>query len=562
MIKQDVTPETNCAQSEPTVLPKRVLLGALLVGAVWHVLWWSLPPVGINALLGTGLAWLLWWFFLRGYGPLPVGTRALGMLSILWAALPVWRSYPALTFFAWWAWLMTLFLALPRYFPGDAWRATFWGWMRMVGAWLGALIPDVLRLLLLTESRERFFIRYGRAIGLGLALLLPLGLCFGGLLASADPIFEHYFVQLLSWNAWWEVLGRLLVIGLFAWLWLAGLLVAWHSRETSRESTEGPSFEYLPWVSSAVVFGGLLLLFGFFLVLQARYLFGGHVALQTFDLTYAQYARRGFGELVVVAVLFLGVLITADAFTARPNPRAEAVFRGFAWATLVAVSLMLASAAYRLGLYIQAFGLTSTRLQVAVFMFWLLVALILAAWTVRRPKPHPWPLVILLPYFGFVLTLAVMNPASWVVRVNVWRSRQGHELDIPYLIKEGELGPEVWVALEAVYRDPGALSERTRHELGAAIACVAVFDEVRASMTEDEASQSDVDWRGWSWGRWRGRAAYRRLVDDVRENFPVRVYEDRDSAGTWQRFQVRVNGDWRSCYDMSGIMDIYRYSED
>src|SRR3546814_9714779 len=50
----------------------------------------------------------------------------------------------------------------------------------------------------------------------------------------------------------------------------------------------------------------LAALFALFVVVQLRYLFGGEDAVQrSVDLTYAQYARRGFFELVTASLLLL-----------------------------------------------------------------------------------------------------------------------------------------------------------------------------------------------------------------------------------------------------------------
>ncbi len=545
-----MTTKTEAQQPEmapPAQAPGREtrkgLLWALAVGVVWQALWWDALGAGLNALLGTLALVAAWWALLRAAGPAPRGTQYLLALTLVWALVPVWRAAPAVVSWTWLAWWVTLFVLLPRYFRGDALRATGWGLARLVVAWLRAgLDALVVALHAGPEARQGVLARW-RALLLGLVLLVPIGGCFGLLLAWADPVFQQYWIRLFSLDLWLEGLGRALLGLVFGGLWLSGLMAAWRSRSAPPADTPGPAWDRLPWASTAVVLGGLLMLFTVFLGIQARYLFGGSAALQAFDLTYAEYARRGFGELVTAVVLFLGLLVLADALTARPDARTERGFRLLAWATLAAVALMLASAAYRLGLYVTAFGLTTTRFQVAVFMFWLLVALALAAWTVRSPRPHRWPRVGLIPFFAFVLTLAVLSPPAWVVRVNIWRAQQGHDLDIRYLLNAGEWAPEVWVALEAVYQNPDALPETTRQELGAALAC-------QVLLAEESASLADADWRAWSWGRWQGRLAYQRLTAQAREAFPVREYEEEDAYGyTWPRPQVRLDGRWRSCLD-------------
>ena len=58
-----------------------------------------------------------------------------------------------------------------------------------------------------------------------------------------------------------------------------------------------------------------------FVALQAAYLFGGLDTMQAIGLSYAEYARRGFFELVAVAAL--AVVRRADLAAGRPAGRAD-----------------------------------------------------------------------------------------------------------------------------------------------------------------------------------------------------------------------------------------------
>ena len=62
-------------------------------------------------------------------------------------------------------------------------------------------------------------------------------------------------------------------------------------------------------------------LFAAFMLIQGAYLFGGRDTLERTGMTFADYARRGFFELVTVACLALGFL-WALALVARREQRA------------------------------------------------------------------------------------------------------------------------------------------------------------------------------------------------------------------------------------------------
>ena len=70
------------------------------------------------------------------------------------------------------------------------------------------------------------------------------------------------------------------------------------------------------------------LLFLAFVALQGAYLFGGQDTLAAGGMTYAEYARRGFFELLVAAFVVGGLVLAAEATVrgARPStwPRRSA----------------------------------------------------------------------------------------------------------------------------------------------------------------------------------------------------------------------------------------------
>ena len=143
------------------------------------------------------------------------------------------------------------------------------------------------------------------AVGRGLAIAIPVLLVFGSLFAAADAVFSSLAADLLHWDPA-EIMGHLLFIGF--WAVVAGGL--------ARQTLLGGLDAYVPavrssWISVgmvevATVLGAVDLLFLAFVGVQFRYFFGGAELVQaTAHLTYAEYARRGFFELVAVAALTL-----------------------------------------------------------------------------------------------------------------------------------------------------------------------------------------------------------------------------------------------------------------
>ena len=142
----------------------------------------------------------------------------------------------------------------------------------------------------------------------GVLLAAPFLILFSALLSAADPIFSRAFEALLAWfriENLPEFLFRVIYILVLAYP-LAGLYL--HALTLSQDErligVEQPWLKPFLGVTEAAIIVGLVdLLFTAFVAFQFRYFFGGQVTLEAQGLTYAEYARRGFAELVVVSVI-------------------------------------------------------------------------------------------------------------------------------------------------------------------------------------------------------------------------------------------------------------------
>ena len=118
-----------------------------------------------------------------------------------------------------------------------------------------------------------------------------------------------------------------------------------------------------------------------FMGVQVSWLFGGAAFLKArTGLTVAEYARRGFFELVCVALLVIPVLLASRALTAR-DAKARRLHTQLALPLIVLVCAMMGSAVERMQLYVGYFGLTTDRFFALIFMAWLAVVLV---WLVKR----------------------------------------------------------------------------------------------------------------------------------------------------------------------------------
>jgi hypothetical protein len=334
------------------------------------------------------------------------------------------------------------------------------------------------------HTGHRTTVAVARALGLGVGLTMLCAL----LLSGGDPVFR----SVVAWPSEWEVLTvpdyviRFVLFGASAIALLS--------------STTRPAADHAEWMAPAptlnrldtlTVLGSLNGLFAAYLLLQVRVLFGGSAyVLQTTGLTLAQYARDGFFALTCAAGLVLGVLLTLNALLRDDRLGVWQVSRRLSTSLVIMVGLMLASAAARMLLYVQSFGISIDRLIALAIMAWVAMT---GAWfllTVLRERSSRFVIGAVVAASATLVTLNVINPEAIVVRSAVARAGTGGTLDVDYL--QRELRSDAVPALVEALRDgalptaPMAIGTRS----AACVMATALLDQWRGAATNP--------WTSWT----------------------------------------------------------------
>ncbi|MBB2742849.1 UNVERIFIED_ORG: signal transduction histidine kinase [Microbispora rosea subsp. rosea] len=264
---------------------------------------------------------------------------------------------------------------------------------------------------------------------------------FGLLFSSADAVFSAFLSDLLRTPEWAQSLPyRIFVFCVFAAAAGAAVLVGLRPVAEPAAPDLRMSLGRQVWVIPLL---GLNLLFAAFVAVQITVLFGGsRRVLTTAGLTYAQYARSGFFELVTVSLFVLGIVAGAVALLRRES-RADRWLLAVLLGLLCAFTLViLASALHRLGLYTDAYGLSRLRASVEATIWWLgaVFVLVLAAGAVRLSGAGTsWFFRALVLLTGVsLLAFAVWDPDARVAETQL-TVRGVERLDHGYL---SELGAE------------------------------------------------------------------------------------------------------------------------
>jgi hypothetical protein len=195
-----------------------------------------------------------------------------------------------------------------------------------------------------------------------------------------------------------------------------------------------PKLAVSEWAIPLVLLNALFLIF---VLVQVTVLFGGrdHV-LETAGLTYAEYARQGFWQLIAAATLTLVVVATAVRVAEVRRPSQGILLMALLGTLCVLTIVTVASALHRLDLYEDAFGLTRPRLAAETFSwglgcFFVLVLLAGAVRTVRRQIARIAVAGVALGLLAFSLS----NPDGRIAARNIDRWRATGDLDVSYLQK-------------------------------------------------------------------------------------------------------------------------------
>ncbi|MBG0828186.1 DUF4173 domain-containing protein [Planomonospora sp. ID67723] len=318
-------------------------------------------------------------------------------------------------------------------------------------------------------------------IGAGLTVVLVA--IFGALFASADAVFAKAVERVFTGQDWAESLPlRIVVFVVFAAVVASSVLVGLRPVAEPK----GPDLRLRVgrglWMIPLIA---LNLLFVTFVAMQLTALFGSaRWLVAATDLTYAEYARSGFFQLVVVSVFVLAIVALASG-AVELEGRDRWLMAGLLGLLCGLTVVILVSAMYRLDLYVDAYGYTRLRASVGAAIWWLggIFALVLVAGAVRLTRRAAgWlPRSVVVMTGAGLLAFAIWNPDLRVAESQL-SVRGVDRLDQAYL---GDLGAEAVPALDR-------LPEPAR-------GCV-----LRAVIQANRLDRADP-WNGWNLAREQAR---------------------------------------------------------
>jgi len=425
-----------------------------------------------------------------------------------------------------------LFLAiLANTWSGGGWVHYGWGdYFKKIFSLVGSMLLRSAKFISVArkvaadedESKRKFPVK---PVLRGVLISLPILFLFASLLASADLVFAQKiddFFQNFSADQMWENFRRI-TLSLFVAYLVGGVIL--HAADASYDRQSAVDHKakktFLGFIETSIVLGSVGLLFFSFVIIQFQYFFGGETNIGVQGYTYSEYARRGFNELIGVALFSLVLILGFSSLSYRETAKQRQYFSGLSFFIVTQVIIILVSAYQRIVLGIQWHGYSRLRLYPQIFLVWLGVLLVAIVFLEFLNRQKFFVFAILIASVGFSASLAIFNVDAAIAKHNVLRVAEGRHFNPMHL---ASLSTDAVPALVDEYLNL-ELPEDIREGMGAALFCYI------------EKEKEAEDWRSFNLSRWRASEALDRLGN---------LLEDYSINWDWR---VRVpSGEYFFCY--------------
>ncbi len=292
-----------------------------------------------------------------------------------------------------------------------------------------AVVESVHRLI---EASHLVRSNRARSVLGGVAISLPVLIVFALLLSSADPTFASWRIWLEKVLENWDFLPRViffigmlaLVLGAYGFAARGGTNVGINPGDAQRR--------WLGETERLILVGSVAALLLLFLLMQLSYLFGNVPLTTGSNMSFAEYAQKGFGELTVVASGSAILILLSERYGRRGTR--DKLLRIATITLLVAVLFLLGSAFNRVLLYEAAYGFTTARLYAQFFMLVVAAGLLVLGREVFGEIDTPR----VFRRTGAAATIALLvliywNHESWIAGRNIDRFASTGKLDTYYI---------------------------------------------------------------------------------------------------------------------------------
>ena len=333
-----------------------------------------------------------------------------------------------------------------------------------------------------------------RALIKGSLLALPLVIVLIALLGSADPVIRWGTDRITAWLPDWSFPPRLVFFIFLLTLTLGADTLG--LRQLVAKLPQFPTLTARPTIGlteQRMVLWSAIVVLWLFVALQVSYLIHPPPAAVGTGITFAEFARRGFGQLSVATTLVSAIIIILEyARSPQTTERDLTTMRRLEIALIVALELVLLSAFRRVLLYEEAYGFTDTRVFAQAYMIAMGLALGALAWEIWRGKISVsfGRRVAEIALAAFTV-LVFWNYEAWIANKNIDRAANTGKFDARYT---GYLSRD---ATPTIARRRAEIPRVQRDSLERIFACKALPAQRRWYEWNRSVSAADAALRTW-----------------------------------------------------------------
>jgi hypothetical protein len=273
------------------------------------------------------------------------------------------------------------------------------------------------------------------AIFKGILMSFPFLAFFVFLFSVSDPYFKILLSNIFNFRQFvsLEALPHFFFVGFITFLFCGALFFILHPFDNKKAPCKIADRKT---IEAGVFLGSINALFFIFILIQAAYLFGGQNIIESQGIAYAEYAKRGFFELIVVALVSFLIIWSRKNSMFEKTEKSSFPVKIMGLTLIVQVVVILASAFIRLSLYEQAYGLTIFRFYSHITIIWLAAALTALLIVIAANRKET--VFALYCFSSLVFLLAILNlinPDAFIAQRNMERfsGPQIGKLDVYYL---------------------------------------------------------------------------------------------------------------------------------
>ena len=267
-----------------------------------------------------------------------------------------------------------------------------------------------------------------------LSVTIPLVLIILVLLSSADDIFgnifENIFIEIAVWfeNLISESLVARIVVTICVFIYLISLFYSICFTYENETENKIKKIENIDNFTIKMILACLNVIYLVFCAIQIQSLF-----LKNVNINYADYARKGFFQLMAVSIINLITIVIAKKSENIGDKKTNIYINSMSIIMVIFTFIILISAAIRMYNYETAYGYTLLRLLVYCALFTegvLLVPTSLYILNVKIKLFQTYFYIILVIYIG----MNFMNFDNLIAKRNVDRYFETGKIDINYLV--------------------------------------------------------------------------------------------------------------------------------